>query len=384
MKLNRSILAFQSSQALSSILIASFVTMFLLQWERGVHDVASGSILISCMTLLWFFLINTLSKYYTISLKFPIILSWISIVIIGIWLYIFPEYGWLFYGLFGLSVWLYYSWANLIMIQEVDTDIRAYHTAVMQSLWGLIGIWWPLLVWLLFSFYGSVTTYSIVFILIVCSGFIWVFAGLLFETKHYFTHHSTKYLLLALPKINKRYFIMIWAMWAWALKSQLDIIIPHTIDLSEVSISYILAWLKLVSLIVVFWSWKLLSSKRYNTLIAISMALLIFGTLLFVLFYNAHTYSVFAMTTVIWSTLFAFVYVVISTRWIEVMQVDNRAIGLRWEIVMAWVRILLASIMLSSATWVVVWKAVLISFMLCLIVGAVIIRKQWKVLFPLA
>jgi hypothetical protein len=384
MKLNRSILAFQSSQALSSILIASFVTMFLLQWERGVHDVASGSMLISCMTLLWFFLINILSRYYTISLKLPIILSWISITIIGIWLYFFPEYGRLFYGLFGLSVWLYYSWANLIMIQEVDTSIRAYHTAVMQSLWGLIGIGWPLLLWLLFSFYGPETTYNIVFILIICSGCVWVFAGLLFHTKHYFTHHSTKDLLAALPKINKRYFIMIGAMWAWALKSQLDIIIPHTIDLSEVSISYILAGLKFISLIVVFLSWKLLSPKWYSTLITGSMALLISGTLLFVLFYNSHTYSVFAMTSVIWSTLFAFVYTVISTRWIETMQVDNRAIGLRGEIVMAWVRVVLASIMLSSATWIVVWKIVLLSFMVCLVIWGIITKKQWKILFPLA
>lgn len=383
MKLNRSILAFQSSQALSSILIASFVTMFLLQWERGIHDVASGSMLISIMTLLWFFFINTLSKYYNISLRFPIVLSWACIIIIGIWLSIFPEYGWLFYGLFGLSVWLYYSWANLIMIQEIDTSIRAYHTAMMQSLWGLIGIWWPLLLWLLFSLYGSEVTYRVVFITIICSGCIWALAGLLFHTKHTFTHHSTKGLLAALPKINKRYFVMIWVMWAGALKSQLDIIIPHTIDLSEISISYILAGLRFASLLVVFLSWRLLSSKRYSTLIITSMLLMMTGTITFVLFYNVHSYSFFAMTSVIWSTLFAFVYTVVSTRWIELMNADNRAIGLWWEIVMALVRVALASLMLLSISWVLIWKLILLSFMLCLLIWAFIIKGQAKRLFPI-
>lgn len=381
MKLNRKILLFQWSQALSSMLIVSFVTMFLLQWKGWIHDVAYGSIIISCTTLFGFFIINNLSKYFSLSLRFPVIISGIWVSIIGIWLYFYPEYGWIFYGLYGLSVWLYYSGANLILIQEVDSTIRAYHIAIMQSIWWIIGILWPLIIWLLFSHFETQFTYKIIFICIVLSGIVSVSAWLFFNSHYLFEYHSKKQLTQELPKINIWYFIMVWVMWAGALKSQLDVIIPHTIDISEVNISYILAGLKFLSLIIIFLSWRFLHSRYYKTLIYISMALLVCGTLWFVLFYNTDTYSVFAMTTVVWSTLFAFVYTVISNKRIETMNVNNWAISLLWEIIMAFVRVLLASIMLLSNTGVVTWKLILVVFMICFLIWAIIINKQTKRLF---
>ena len=383
MKLNWRILLFQSLQALSSMLIVSFVTMFLLQWSWWIQDVAYGSIFISCMTLLGFFIVNYISKYYKLSLAVPISLSWLCISLIGVGLYFFPEYGWFFYGLFGLSVWLYYSWANLIMIQEVDVDIRAYHIAVMQTIWWIIWVGGPILLWLLFSFFDTQFTYTIVFLSIICSGLIGFCAGMLFRSDYTFEHHNIRDLTQALPKINIWYFVMIWAMWAGALKSQLDVIIPHTINISEINISYILAGLKLLSLIIVYLSWKFLHSRYYRALIYVSIALLVCGTLGFVLFYDVHSYSAFAMTTAIWSTLFAFVYIVVKSRRIELMKVSNRAIELRWEITMAFIRALLASIMLFSSAGVVIWKSILVVFMFCFLVWAIIIYRQTQKLFSL-
>ncbi len=376
MKLNWRILLFQSSQSLSSMLIVSFVTMFLLQWSWWIQDVAYGSIFISCMVLLWFLVVNKLSHYFSLSLRFPIILSWIWISVIGIWLYFYPEYGWFFYGLSGLSVWLYFSWANLILIQEVESTVRAYHIAVIQSISWVIGIWWPLILWLLFSHFNSQVTYKIVFICIIFSGIISIVAGLLYRSHHLLEYHSIKKLAQELPKIDIRYFIMVWMMWAGALKSQLDVIIPHTINISEINISYILAGLKLLSLIIVFFSWKFLHSRYYKAFIYLSMSLLVCGTVGFVSFYNTYTYSAFAMTTLVWSTLFAFVYTVISNRRIEVMSVSNWTILLSWEIIMAFVRVLLASIMLFSTTGVVVWKMILIAFVFCFLIWAIIISRQ--------
>lgn len=358
--------------------------MFLLQWKGWIQDVAYWSIFISCMTLLGFFIVNYISKYYKLSLAVPISLSWLCISVLGVGLYLFPEYGRFFYGLFGLSVWLYYSWANLIMIQEVDVSIRAYHTAVMQSIGWIIWIGWPIVLWLLFSNFDIQFTYTIVFLSIICSGLIGFCAGMLFRSDHTFEHHNVRDLIQALPKINIRYFVMIWAMWAGALKSQLDVIIPHTINLSEVHISYVLAGLKLLSLIIVFLSWKFLHFRYYRILIYVSIFLLVCGISGFVVFYNTHTYSAFAMTTTIWSTLFAFVYTVVWARRIEIMKVSNRAIGLRWEIIMAFVRVLLASVMLFSSAGVVVWKSILVVFMFCFLVWAIIIYRQTQKLFPLA
>jgi len=263
------------------------------------------------------------------------------------------------------------------MIQDISSDSRWYHIGVMQSLWGLIGVWVPLIMAFFFKWYGSEFTYSLVFVLIALSWSLTIYAASLHKSEWLITYHSFMSIRRELPKIERTYLLMIWCMWAGFLKSQIDVIIPHTINLSEVDISYIIAGLKLCSLLMVFFSWKFLQARLYWRMMIITLITLMLWWGLFIYSYTPTMYVLFAITTVLWSTLFAFAYTVVSSKRIEVMNADNRAINLVGECVMALVRVVINLIMSRASVWVMLGKVVLLSFLVCFFIGWIIaIRKS--------
>lgn len=381
MKLQKNILLFQISSAISTLLIVSFVTLFLLWGKRWITDVAQGSIVISILTLVGFYAVNLFYKYRNFSHTLPIKVSWIIVMIIGILLLISPSLGWIAYWLSWLVVWFYYSGINMIMVHDVHYTIRPKHSWLLQTINGIIGIVFPILIWLSFKYLWNIITYHTIFVLIIISWLITTIMASKYKAKSHFTYRSLPSLRIAFSKINVWYLIAAGLLWAGALKAQLDVIIPHTINLQESNISFILSWIKIISLITVFFISQNMQRHHYAKLILYVIVPYFLATLIFMNNYNSVWYTGFAIISTIWWTLYALWQTVITPRWIESMHVDSWSVNLLWEITMAFVRIVISVFMLylwTSYPLDVLWKSILFIFVCCLSIWGLIFYKNGK------
>lgn len=164
------------------------------------------------------------------------------------------------------------------------------------------------------------------------------------------------------------------------MRSQIEVILPKSIDLSEANISYMMSGVKIVSLLAMLLCSFRLKEKKYAALLLgmslIGMAM----SVRFVLHFVLSVYIVYALVGTFTTTLAFFSISIMSLRRMRAMAVHTRSTNLVGEIAMAAVRVTIAIVMLCvagiGADLHLVGQVVLLMFSVCLLVGAIVYYRN--------
>jgi hypothetical protein len=207
-----------------------------------------------------------------------------------------------------------------------------------------------------------------------------IFAFLAPTSRHFISHSFTS-LKQALQKMDWLRIVAVGLFGVSGMTSQINVIIPNTIDISEANISFFLAGTKILSLLTAFLIGKYMQHKHYPKIMTYSIIASIVALAMLIWQYTITGYIVYVLIIAISAVFMNLSQGVISNRREEYMKADKRAMTLIGETAIDMVRVGLSVVLLilgMHTVNVITGKVILIVFMVCLLMGAGLLARQGK------
>ncbi|MDR0860950.1 MAG: hypothetical protein LBO09_08545 [Candidatus Peribacteria bacterium] len=233
----------------------------------------------------------------------------------------------------------------------------------------------------LFTVRESSAVYQLIFGLILLSGLMTSIFAFLAPTSRHFISHSFTSLKQALQKMDWLRIVAVGLFGVSGMTSQINVIIPNTIDISEANISFFLAGTKILSLLTAFLIGKYMQHKHYPKIMTYSIIASIVALAMLIWQYTITGYIVYVLIIAISAVFMNLSQGVISNRREEYMKADKRAMTLIGETAIDMVRVGLSVVLLilgMHTVNVITGKVILIVFMVCLLMGAGLLARQGK------
>ncbi|GHV22423.1 hypothetical protein FACS189428_4480 [Clostridia bacterium] len=223
--------------------------------------------------------------------------------------------------------------------------------------------------------------YQLIFGLILLSGLVTIVFASLASTTSHFVFHSLSSLKQALHKMDWLRIVAVGLFGVSGMTSQINVIIPNTIDISEANISFFLAGTKILSLLTAFLIGRYMQHKHYPKIMTYSIVASLVALAVLIWHYTVTGYVVYVLIIAISAVFMNLSQGVISNRREEYMKADKRAMTLLGETAIDVVRVGLSVVLLilgMHTVNIVTGKVILVIFMVCLLTGAGLLVRQGK------
>ncbi|MDR2540373.1 MAG: hypothetical protein LBD11_00935 [Candidatus Peribacteria bacterium] len=165
------------------------------------------------------------------------------------------------------------------------------------------------------------------------------------------------------------------------MTSQINVIIPNTIDISEANISFFLAGTKIISLLTAFLIGRYMQHKHYPKIMTYSIITSLIALAVLIWHYTITGYIIYMLIIAISAVFMNLSQGVLSNRREEYMKADKRAMTLIGETAIDIVRVGLSVVLLilgMHTVSIITGKVILAVFMGCLLTGAGLLARQGK------
>lgn len=266
------------------VIFSVFINVYLWKETGDIQLLALFNIITLISHMLWFlWWVQFVKKWYAHQIS-SIAFLWLIFIFSFLYIFIWTskEVYWFFWIVFWLFNGMYYSAQNVRIFSATTFKNRWNFQGVRKSLDGAAKMFFPLLIWVIISFFN-------IQFAIIC-GIIMYLAGLCIS--HFPDIHLKKSLpyktFLSELKGNKKIYFTILSAFFFQLAFAvpvLELIISLSIFSkvwTEISLWASLSVIWFASIILMYWFWKFVHYKHYNKAIIFVNILYILALMLFV------------------------------------------------------------------------------------------------------